>query len=831
MGRFHVDGALATPASGTAASLSSRTEGHAPAPAVTDTSGTRASDTSSSAVFPAQLDLSSARTDSQRYFQSVARIGWQTAHALAYAHARHIIHRDVKPSNLLLDMAGVVWITDFGLAKTQDAALTTTGDIVGTLRYMAPERFRGEGDKRADVYGLGLTLYELLVLRPAFETHDRLRLIDRIKNQEPARPRSLEPRIPRDLETIVLKAIQKEAQRRYQSTDELAEDLRRFLADEPIQARRTSGLARLRLWGRRNPALAALVLLLMLVAAASTATAFYLRATLVESEANRLAVQREQRLTERANADLVVALEAEAKRRQQAREALDAMSSQIVDDWLARQQAKDLTEEQKRFLHKALEAYEEFARDTSQDKASRAGLAAAHGRVGNIRSKLGQMADAEAAYRRAFQVFALLAADFPAEPSYRQDLARTHQNLGRLLQTTGRAKEAEASLRDALAIQKQLAADFPTVPGYRENLARFKNSLGLIMAHTDRPNEAEAAYRDAQALNKQLVAEFPTVPGYRQQLAGNHNNLGLLLKTMGRPKEAEGAYRDALALNKQLAADFPTVPEYRQSLASTHINLGSLLQTTSRAKEAEAVYRDALALQKQLAADFPTVTEYRQNLATAHNNLGSLLQITGRPKEAEVAYRDALALNKQLAADFPTVPDHQNGLAGALVNLGNLLRDRKEYAAARRMYEEALPHHQAALQANPRHPAYRQFFRNNREGLTETLIELGEHGAAAVTASQFLEAAVDPANDTYEAACYFARCVPLAEKNKQLSEVKSKELAQSYGDKAMAALRPAIQNGYKDAAHMKKDTDLDALRGRDDFKKLLGDLNANTKDP
>ena len=181
----------------------------------------------------------------------------------------------------------MVWVTDFGLAKTQDSALTNTGDIIGTLRYMAPERFQGEGDERADVYGLGLTLYELLVLRPAFETHDRLRLIDRIKNQEPARPRSLEPNIPRDLETIVLKAIQKEAQRRYQSTDELAEDLRRFLADEPIRARRSSGLARLRLWGRRNPALAALVLLLLLVAAASTTTAFYLRATLVDSEANR----------------------------------------------------------------------------------------------------------------------------------------------------------------------------------------------------------------------------------------------------------------------------------------------------------------------------------------------------------------------------------------------------------------------------------------------------------------------------------------------------------------------------------------------------------------
>jgi serine/threonine protein kinase/WD40 repeat protein len=288
-GHFQVEGALVTPASpsGAGAPPTTPAEGYVAAQVVGDTFGTRASDATSSAVLPGQTELSSVRTDRHHYFQSVARIGWQTANALAYAHARGVIHRDVKPSNLLLDTAGVVWITDFGLAKTQDAALTTTGDIVGTLRYMAPERFQGEGDERADVYGLGLTLYELLVLGPAFEARDRLRLIDLIKNQEPARPRALDPRIPRDLETIVLKAMHKEAARRYPSAEAMAEDLRRFLADEPIRARRTSGLTRLRLWSRRHPALAGMVLLLVLVAVASTAMAFYLRATLVESEANR----------------------------------------------------------------------------------------------------------------------------------------------------------------------------------------------------------------------------------------------------------------------------------------------------------------------------------------------------------------------------------------------------------------------------------------------------------------------------------------------------------------------------------------------------------------
>src|SRR5262249_28165312 len=152
-------------------------------------------------------ELSGVESDFRRYCRNVARIGVQAAEALAHAHARGVIHRDVKPSNLLLDTAGVLWVGDFGLAKTQDRALTETGDVVGTVRYMAPERFQGECDARADVYALGLTLYELLTLRPAFDASDRLRLVDEIAHREPPRPRALDRRIPRDLETVVLKAM------------------------------------------------------------------------------------------------------------------------------------------------------------------------------------------------------------------------------------------------------------------------------------------------------------------------------------------------------------------------------------------------------------------------------------------------------------------------------------------------------------------------------------------------------------------------------------------------------------------------------------------------
>ena len=174
---------------------------------------TRTSASTASAILPGGTVLTSAESARKRLFRSLAQIGRQVAGGLAYAHARGIVHRDIKPSNLLLDTEGVVWIADFGLAKMEDDGLTLSGDILGTLRYMAPERFRGDGDARADVYALGLTLYELFTLLPVFSSPDRLKLIEQIKTEEPKKPRAIDAQIPRDLETIVLKAIEKDPAR------------------------------------------------------------------------------------------------------------------------------------------------------------------------------------------------------------------------------------------------------------------------------------------------------------------------------------------------------------------------------------------------------------------------------------------------------------------------------------------------------------------------------------------------------------------------------------------------------------------------------------------
>jgi serine/threonine protein kinase/WD40 repeat protein/Tfp pilus assembly protein PilF len=231
----------------------------APAPRPVGAAGRPGS--SPSIVLPGQTDISAVETHHRHYYDSVARVGVQAAEALAYSHAQGILHRDVKPSNLLLDERGTVWITDFGLAKalTELDNLTYSGDIIGTIRYMAPERFQGQCDVRADVYSLGLTLYEMLALRPAFAGNDRKALLCQVATDDPPRPRKLIPDVPRDLETIVLKAIAKEPERRYQSTSELADDLKRFLEDRPIKARRASAAEKFWRLCRRNPTAAGLV--------------------------------------------------------------------------------------------------------------------------------------------------------------------------------------------------------------------------------------------------------------------------------------------------------------------------------------------------------------------------------------------------------------------------------------------------------------------------------------------------------------------------------------------------------------------------------------------
>jgi serine/threonine protein kinase/uncharacterized protein HemY len=257
------------------------------------------------------------------YWRSVATIGVQVAEALTYAHGQGVLHRDVKPANLLLDTRGIVWVNDFGLAYLSDSQvkgepdLTSTGDVIGTLRYLPPERFQSRGDGRSDLYSLGLTLYELLTLKPAFDETDRHRLIRQLTQEEPSRPRQINPAIPCDLETIILKAIAREPARRYPTAAAFAEDLRRFLDGRSVLARRTGPARRLGRWCRRNPLVAGLLTALAVVLAGGLATVSW---KWIEAEGWR----EEERV---ARADAVEARLQAEERAREVREGLERLKA------------------------------------------------------------------------------------------------------------------------------------------------------------------------------------------------------------------------------------------------------------------------------------------------------------------------------------------------------------------------------------------------------------------------------------------------------------------------------------------------------------------------
>ena len=279
-----------TPSGGHAFTTDDRTDGATPLARDTKTRSTPASISRSSVILPgASSDGGPSRSGPATYWQSVARIGVQVADGLEYAHRQGVLHRDIKPSNLLLDSRGTVWVTDFGLAKTEDHQnLTHTGDILGTLRYMPPEAFEGKFDARGDVYALGLTLYELLALRPAFDDRDRHRLVKRVMHESPERLEQLNREIPRDLVTIVHKAIAREPDHRYVDAEAMEKDLGRFLEGRPILVRRVSATERTWRWCRRNPVIAGM--LVMMVAALAGVLGLWFRSERLLALTRRQAV-------------------------------------------------------------------------------------------------------------------------------------------------------------------------------------------------------------------------------------------------------------------------------------------------------------------------------------------------------------------------------------------------------------------------------------------------------------------------------------------------------------------------------------------------------------
>jgi serine/threonine protein kinase/tetratricopeptide (TPR) repeat protein len=615
--------------------------------------------------------------------------------AVQHAHQKGVIHRDLKPSNVLVapyDGRPVVKVIDFGVAKaagqplTEKTLVTGLGAVVGTPEYMSPEQAELNNldiDTRSDVYALGVLLYELLtgttpLTRKRAKEAALLELLRLVREEEPQRPstrlsttselptiaanRGVEPgRLSRlvrgELDWIVMKALEKDRNRRYESANAFAADVDRYLADEPVLACPPGAGYRVRRFVRRNrwPVLAAAVFVVLLAAGVVGTTTGLVRALAAEKRAVKDRDEKE-----------------DARRR--ARQALDLMTDEVIEDLLQRQ--AELTDQHRDFLRRVLADYEAFAAAGADDPESRRGRAGGLFRVGRIHFLLGEFKDGEAAYRDAAAQFDRVAAESAAEElaRARRNQASCQLNLGVLLRDTGRTKEAETAFNDSLGLLRQLEGG-PLGPGdVHDAVILCHVNLGILLSDNGREKEAEPHYRAALKLAKALAAAAPDRPLNREQVAFGCNNLGILLQDTGRTGEAEEAYREALAVRRKLVAEFPRRPLFRSGLALSCNNLAALLRRTGRLDEAEPLNTEALAVRKRLAAEYPNQPQYRADLVQGYLNLGNIHRDRGRPADAEAAYRDGVAGGTVLAADFPDRPEYRHTLARTHAALGNLIR-------------------------------------------------------------------------------------------------------------------------------------------------------------
>ncbi len=821
--------------------------------------------------------------------------------AVQHAHQKGVIHRDLKPGNVLVtlhDGRPVAKVIDFGIAKATGPQLTDRtlfthfAQLVGTPLYMAPEQAELSGldlDTRCDIYSLGVLLYELLTGTTPFEKErfhgagfDEIRRI--IREEEPPKPstrmstagpaaattstkRRSDPRklsrlFRGELDWVVMQALEKDRNRRYESASAFAADVQRYLADEPVLACPPSAGYRLRKLVRRHrgKVTAAVAMLTLLLAGTAVSTWQAVRATQAERETADALVQVTAEQTKTA-----AALTA-------ARDVLDTLTDDVVQTMFARQ--PELGETERAFLRKVLGFYQAVTRQLGETAEAKWLRAEGYFKVAFLRALLGEQREAAAGYRQAIDLLGPLAAEHPGVPDYREQLGRAYHNRGILLADLGDEAAAAASFRQGLGIQQQLASEFPRAHRYRWNsaaseadlakllgdqkkyadaeagyhralglleglqaegeaepavgrlLARARSNLGKVLREQAKFAAAEKSYRLAFDAQQQQLNESPAAPAYRRDLADTCNGLGIVLTELKQPAEAEKVFRQGLDLRKKLVADYPRVFQYRQELAGSYHDLGFFLQQQQKYADAEQAYGEAVNLRKKLVAEAGAVPRYRKELAHNLDHLGMTRFLARRLEEAEAAWRDALVLRRQLAADGPRDPEPQDALAATLIKIATAQNLRGEFADAVLLLEQARVHNQVARAARPEDRGYRLCYLNLLRTLAPSHLFLADHARLATTADELASCGYDPAHDRYVAACFLSNCATLAEKDARLAAAQREELAQGYAARSLELLRQAVALGFRDGAHLKKNPDFQPLRARKALQKGLAELEA-----
>lgn len=591
--------------------------------------------------------------------------------AIAYAHQRGVLHRDLKPGNVMVGRYGETLVVDWGLAKVLDrpeapddgealrppsasgSELTLQGPI-GTLQFMSPEQAQERHErlgKASDVYGLGATLYALLTGKPPRTTTDRVALLAQAQRGEFTPPRVANPRVPAPLAAICERAMAPEPDRRYGSAEALADDVKHWLADEPVSAWSEPALARFGRWARRHRTLVAGLGAALVVAVAALSAG--------------LAV------LGRKNEELRVARDA-AQQSAELAERRFRESKQLIDDWFTGvsesrelKEAPGLQPLRRKLLERAKDYYQQALEESGPSAELQTDAAAASARIGRIVGEIGRKPEAIEAHRRAIALREPLARAAPRDVVHARELARSHHELARLLYENRALDEALQEFEAARAIRQRISTERPADAELRSDLAVSHNAVGMLLTAVGRPDDALPEYQRSLALREQAARERPDDPQASRDLAFIHQHLAVFFAQSGRSGEALPHFTQANELLARAAAAEPANAGLAAELANGHHNYALLLSMLGRRAEAIEGYQRAREIQTRLALENPAVDAYAYQLSMTHANLGILLSDVGRGDEALRAYQDAAAVRERLVREHPSVTQYALTLANS----------------------------------------------------------------------------------------------------------------------------------------------------------------------
>jgi serine/threonine-protein kinase len=715
--------------------------------------------------------------------------------AMAYAHSRGVLHRDIKPANIMLGPFGETLIVDWGLAKASGRAEetdpppdgaapapddsetvlrprsgsepveTAAGSVCGTPEFMSPEQASGRPDRlgpASDVYSLGATLYCLLTGRPPFQERDVSALLAKVARGEFSPPRAVRPDVPAPLEAICLKAMTTAPEARYQTPRLLAQDIERWLADEPVSALREPWTERARRWGRRHRSLVTGCAATFLVALLALGGILALEAQ--SNRRLRLANAREARAREQAQA-----------RFRLARDAVAGYYRGVSEDVLLRRtEFRDL---RRSLLTSAQDFYRKLAAilevDQEVEPTARLDLARAEVALARITGDIASTGDALKAAYQARALFARLVAERPEDPGLRRELAGTltlisfffedtgqpgqalealrqglairqelvqtphatpddrralagtHGNIGNRLADIGRQSEALLSYQEALTIFETLAAGHPEQVGSASDLARILSNIGEVLANTGRLDEALEAAERSHAVRKRLAEAHPRDEALQGDLAGSSTNLGGLRADLGRLAEAMESHQQAAAINRRLVAANPNAHKLRRHLANNYNNIGLIHAEAHRPEEALRAFRQACEIQEALVNANPDDLQYPNELATSLGNIGLIHAEADRADEALPWFERSLTLRSRVAAANPDDVDARSKLAWTHHSIGALHTDSGRPAEAIRPLEQARAIRQVLVDAHPDLTRLRADLAHSFQSLGQVHSELG----------------------------------------------------------------------------------------------------------